>query len=75
MFELATWTSVMWRSLAMVTDNYSPLSVVSCMLDIEAIWRTYQWRKCIPRQECDHESEPGEEEYPSILIEWVKNGN
>lgn len=38
MFELAIWTSVMWMSVAMVTDNYSTVLVVSCLGDIETIW-------------------------------------
>lgn len=36
---------------------------------------TYQWWKCIPREECNHEPEPREEENPAMLIERVQDGN
>lgn len=35
----------------------------------------YQWRKRIPRKECDHKTEPGKEENSAILIEWVEDRN
>jgi hypothetical protein len=38
-------------------------------------YTTYQWRKGIPRQECDHETKAGEEENSAISINWVEDGN
>lgn len=36
---------------------------------------TYQWRECIPRPKGNEESEPGEEEYTPVHVDWVQERN
>jgi hypothetical protein len=33
---------------------------------------TYKRRKCVPRPEPNHKSEPREEEYSAIGVDWVE---
>lgn len=35
---------------------------------------SHQWRKCIPRPEGNHETEPSKEEDAAVDIDWVEEG-
>lgn len=73
MFEFATCSWVMFKSSLIVAVNYRVFVSFSSssIPDIE----TYQRRKCIPREECNHKAQPREGKNTAILVERVQNGN
>jgi hypothetical protein len=54
-----------FRELIYVSTTYHKSNIT--------MFPTYQWRKGIPREECNHKSEGGEEECSSIFVERVKD--
>lgn len=77
MLELATSCWLICRSFLMVTVNYRIRLAGNCDFGdlLSGNYTTYQRRKRIPGQECDHEAKAGEEEHSAISINWVKDGN